>query len=61
MFFVTSHTHKHIAHTLELGQYFDVNIVHICIIDRQKKKTDEKREKRKKDKKKIRKNEENQI
>ena len=60
MFFVTSHTHKHIAHTLELGQYFDVNIVHICIIDRHKRKQMKREKKRRKDKK-IRKNEEKQI
>ena len=55
MFFVTSHTHKHIAHTLELGQYFDVNIVDIRIIDRQKRKQmkrEKKGEKIKKNKKK---------
>ena len=51
MFFVTSHTHKHIAHILELGQYFDVNIVHICIIDRQKRKQMKREKKRRKDKK----------
>ena len=47
MFFVTSHTHKHIAHTLELGEYFDVYIVHMYIWQA-KKKTDEKREKNEK-------------
>ena len=60
MFFVTSHTHKHAAHTLELGQYFGVNIVHICIIDRQKRIQMKREKKRRKDKK-IRKNEEKQI